>query len=392
MILHLDTVGGRAKLKPRRVPYWQKVSTGCHIGFRKPVADSEGTWLAQAYDEGTKKQTRRSLGSFDELPAHLRFDAAKKAAEEWFTHLGRGGNLDTLTVRRACAEYVDSVRGRGREATAIDTEARFQRHVYPQRIATIELPKLSRRHVELWRLGLTTTPVVINPHAKRPKTRPRAAASVNRDMAALRAALNMAHDNGAVTSDMAWRVALRRIENADRRRDVYLDRAERAALIANAAADLAIFLQGLSIVPLRPGSLAALKVSNFGKRTGVLTVGQDKAGADRRIKLPEQTSAFFEAQARSKLPSAPLLCRADGKPWDKDSWKKPFRAAAKAAGLQNNITAYALRHSTITDLVTGGLDLLTVAQVSGTSVQMIERHYGHYRADLAAAALATLTL
>jgi integrase len=155
-------------------------------------------------------------------------------------------------------------------------------------------------------------PVVINPHAKRPKTRPRAAASVNRDMAALRAALNMAQDNGAVTSDMAWRVALRRIENADRRRDVYLDRAERAALIAKAPADLAIFLRGLSVVPLRPGSLAALKVSNFGKRTGVLTVGQDKAGADRRIKLPEQTSAFFEAQARSKLPSAPLLCRADG--------------------------------------------------------------------------------
>ena len=102
--------------------------------------------------------------------------------------------------------------------------------------------------------------------------------------------------------------------------------------------------------------------------------------------------AFFEAHARRKLPSAPLLARGDGKAWDKDSWKKPFRAAAGEAGLPNNITAYALRHSTITELVTGGLDLLTAAQVSGTSVEMIERHYGHLRADLAAAALATLTL
>ncbi len=51
-----------------------------------------------------------------------------------------------------------------------------------------------------------------------------------------------------------------------------------------------------------------------------------------------------------------------------------------------------MRHSVITDLVTGGLDLLTVAQLSGTSVAMIEKHYGHLRADHAAAALAGLTL
>jgi hypothetical protein len=33
-----------------------------------------------------------------------------------------------------------------------------------------------------------------------------------------------------------------------------------------------------------------------------------------------------------------------------------------------------------------------VAQVSGTSVDMIEKHYGHLRANLAVAALAALTL
>jgi hypothetical protein len=38
------------------------------------------------------------------------------------------------------------------------------------------------------------------------------------------------------------------------------------------------------------------------------------------------------------------------------------------------------------------LDLLTVAQISGTSVVMIERHYGHLRGDIAASALARLAL
>ena len=46
----------------------------------------------------------------------------------------------------------------------------------------------------------------------------------------------------------------------------------------------------------------------------------------------------------------------------------------------------------ITDLVVNGLDLLTVAQISGTSVAMIEKHYGHLQADRAAAALAMLAL
>ena len=84
--------------------------------------------------------------------------------------------------------------------------------------------------------------------------------------------------------------------------------------------------------------------------------------------------------------------QADGRAWNKDAWKHPIKDAARAASLPASVTAYTLRHSTITDLVVGGLDLLTVAQISGTSVRMIERHYGHLRADRAAAALAALAL
>lgn len=55
-------------------------------------------------------------------------------------------------------------------------------------------------------------------------------------------------------------------------------------------------------------------------------------------------------------------------------------------------TAYTLRHSVITHVVHGGLDLLTVAQISGTSVAIIEKHYGHLRGEVAASVLAKLTL
>ena len=92
------------------------------------------------------------------------------------------------------------------------------------------------------------------------------------------------------------------------------------------------------------------------------------------------------------MPGAPIFMRANGKAWDKDSWKHPITSAVRAAGLPDGVTAYTLRHSTITDLVRLGLPLLTIAQISSTSAEMIERHYGHLAKDAAVKALAELTL
>jgi len=87
-------------------------------------------------------------------------------------------------------------------------------------------------------------------------------------------------------------------------------------------------------------------------------------------------------------------------PWARSPLERPpaqcvavaASAAVKAADLPPTTTAYSLQHSVITDLVHEGLDLLTVAQIFGTSVVMIERHYGHLRGEVAATALARLAL
>jgi len=122
-------------------------------------------------------------------------------------------------------------------------------------------------------------------------------------------------------------------------------------------------------------------------------LGKDKSGQDRKITLPPATAEFFAKNCKDKLPGAPLFARADGTAWNKDAWKKPVRAAVVAAELPVSASAYALRHSTITDLVAlHKLDTLTVAQLSGTSLAMIEKHYGHLLRDHAAKALASLTL
>ena len=108
--------------------------------------------------------------------------------------------------------------------------------------------------------------------------------------------------------------------------------------------------------------------------------------------LPTAAAGLFEAQCKNKLPAAPIFARAGGKRWDKNTWKGPIAEAAAKAKLPPGTTAYTLRHSTITDLVTAGLPLLTIAQISGTSAEMIERHYGHLASHAAVEALAGLSL
>ena len=138
--------------------------------------------------------------------------------------------------------------------------------------------------------------------------------------------------------------------------------------------------------------MAALTAGDFDKRTAELTIGKDKTGKPRRIQLPQEAARLLAKQAKNKLRGAPLFMRANGKAWDKDSWKRPIAAAVTAAELPADATAYTLRHSTITDLVSAGLPLLTIAQISGTSAEMIERRYGHLSSDAAVKALGELAL
>jgi integrase len=389
----INTVQARERLKPQHEPYWVKVTSGHYLGYRKLTTGSVGTWIARRRDPETGKQLKRSLGDFESLPAAQRFDAAKLAADDWFRHLGKGGLSESLTVQQAGEQYVEHLRTTKGEQPAKDVAARLARWVLPHAaLAGCDVVKLTRHRLEAWRRQLEQQPIRLGPGRTKGAGSARSPSSLNRDMTALRAVLNWALDAGYATNDSAWRVALRPIAGADGRRTTYLDIDQRRRLIAAAEPDLAAYLRGLSLLPLRPGALASLTVANFDRRQGVLTVGTDKAGENRRIKLPDSTAEFIADASRDKLPAAPIFARGDGRQWDKDAWKLPIKAAAATAGLPPETTAYSLRHSVITDLITGGLDSLTVARLSGTSVAMIDRHYGHLRDQHAARALEQLSL
>lgn len=386
MALDLSKVGERGKLKVQLEPHWQRLRAGCFLGFRPSKRGGKATWIARAYDEDSRKYRVKSLGDFGTLLGNEMFAAARKEAEQLAELVESGGAVRAKieTVGDACREYAK---------TRPEAGHRFRRYVYGDPIAKVKLSKMRRRHVQEWRERLEAQPALVSRRRDgEPIHRKRAASTVNRDMAILRAALGKVLSPGAPNSEAAWQEALKAVQNADGRRTLYLDRGQRRKLVEKTAAEAVPFVRALCLLPLRPGALAALTVSDFDKRTAELTIGKDKTGKPRRIQLPADTATLLAAQAANKLPGAPLFMRDNGKAWDKNSWKLPIAAAVAAAELPGDATAYTLRHSTITDLVSVGLPLLTIAQISGTSAEMIERHYGHLASGAAVKALGELAL
>ncbi len=386
MALDLSKVGNRERLKVQREPHWQRLRAGCFLGFRPSKRGGKGTWIARVYDEDANRYQVKSLGDFGTLPGNEIFAAAKKEAERLAELVESGGEIRAKieTVADACRAYAKD---------RPEAEQRFKRYVYEDAIAKVKLDKLRRRHVKEWRVRLESRPALVSrSKGGDPVERERAPSTVNRDMAVLRAALSKVLSPGAPNSEAGWQEALKAIPNANGRRTLYLDRKQRKKLIENTDAEAEPFVRALCLLPLRPGAMAALTAGDFDKRTAELTIGKDKTGKPRRIQMPQEAALLLAKQAKNKLPGAPLFMRANGKAWDKDSWKRPIATAVTAAGLPAHATAYTLRHSTITDLVSAGLPLLTIAQISGTSAEMIERNYGHLASDAAVKALGELSL
>jgi len=376
MEVQLNRVDRRKALKPQREPYWHRLSQGRSVGFRKLNLDSLGNWIARVYVGGTEKYKYEPLGDFAHMLEKERFDAAKKAAEDWFRHLDMGGSGNHGSVKEACETYVDKLRQEKGDASADDTAGRFRRLVYDDPLARVALSKLAPRHVAEWK--------------KRTLAKGGSRGYYNRNATALRAALNLAKSRLEVASDHAWAEELKPLEGADARRTLYLDRKARRNLVDSASAELRPLVKALALLPLRPGELVGVRVDDFDARHGALRVS-GKTGS-RTIPLPPEAVKHFTACAQDKLPSAWLVCRATGNQWDRFAWRDLVKLAAASAKLPAATCLYTLRHSTITDLVTSGLDLFTVAKISGTSVAMIEKHYGHLQREHAREALKVLAL
>jgi integrase len=363
----IDKASTRSKLEARREPYWgAPVTRGLYVGFRK-LPDGAGTWVARWRDQDGR-QRYHSVGL---VTVENDYDVAKRAALRWMKDQQAGVNTsEVVTVREACELYVRNRRQEKGEATARDAELRFARTVYAHPIGDTKLQQLRQARITDWRDAL------VNPTD--PDRKPMAKASANRTLTSLKAALNLAASLRYVSPErtIEWdSVKPYSGNDVNRRRDLYLDLAQRRALRDAAAGGIRDLIEAAMLTGARAGELTSANAEAFDKRSGTLRLS-GKTGS-RTVPLSPAAVDLFERLRKGKLPKARMLTRDDGKPWGPSDWDKLVREAAERAKLPAGVCLYTLRHSWITTAILEGLTPLEVARLVGTSLAMIDKHYGH---------------
>lgn len=353
----------RGKLAPRRDPYWERISLGVHIGFRK-LESGGGTWIGRRKDESRKYQFK-AFGS--DL---LDYDAARKLIEKWADELASGAQHEKKisTVADVCRQYVENRRVEKGEKTAYDAQKRFERLVYGKPIGAIQFDKLRPLHVEKWRNAQLDD---IEPEDEEGYNRARD--TVNRELKSLKAALNYGKDRlKLVLTDAGWK-EINQFPDVASRRKGWLTVEQRNRLLDKMPGDLRLLATALLLIGARPGELASANVADFNREGGLLALN-GKTGC-RDVPLSNKAREFFATHTRNKIGNAPLLATADGQRWTAPVWGRMFREVRELAGLPDAVL-YCMRHTYISEAIAQGIDVYTVATLTGTSVEIIQSNYG----------------
>src|SRR5262249_26530599 len=132
--------------------------------------------------------------------------------------------------------------------------------------------------------------------------------------------------------------------------------------------------------------LAAAIVADFDGTTLRLAHRKGRPAKLRRrhVVLSAEAADFFKEQAKDKLPNAPLFTEDGETRWRRHVWSRAVRAAianhnrdaSTKRRISTDASAYSFRHARISELLQiYGVDPLTVAAQTGTSIAMIEKAY-----------------
>lgn len=364
--LSIKKKGDRAKLEARREPYWEKIEPGQYLGFRR----GPDTWIAR-HRAGDGKQNYKAL----EVPRDGdEFIAAKKVAAPWFEQMrGALSRARRGTVAQALAAYIEQLRRHGRAESAKVTERCFK-VIVPETdpLAALRLEDATREDFELWRARLLP-----GRHIR----------SVNRYVGSLAAGLNASLELGFVGDARTWTLkVLTDDSDHDDQTAVFLTPKQRKALIASATPHAADFFRGLELTGARPGELARATVADFDGQSIRFThrKGRSAKLRTRYTVLSAEGVEFFKRMAKGKFPAAALIGNFEGRAWPRQSWGDAMRNAITAHHkdcrpqdvLPEGTSAYSFRHSRISELLQiHGIDPLTTAWQTGTSVAQIEKTY-----------------
>ncbi len=388
----IDSRSARARLTPRREPYWAVMSIGCALGYRRIVPS--GSWVGRFRDD-IGKQHYEAFGAADDIRdaddlTALSFSQAQNRARAFFERRARelAGDVlpkaGTFTVTEAISRYLVSYRRRG--GKAVDKVESVARTYISEDLGRMPVAKLTKGRIEAWHEGIATSgrrvraargkPARVRVAPSGPDFERRRKATANRALTVLKAALNHAYHEGLAAHDDAWR-RVKAYRNVAAARVQYLSDHEATRLVNACDPDFRKLVIGALMTGCRYGELIAMVAADFDPMGGTVCVRQSKSGKPRYVALSEEGIEHFQAVTLNRAGSDRIFTKVNGTDWSRSEQQRPFVAACEQAKL-TGIRFHGLRHTYASRLVMKGAPLAVVsAQLGHSDTRMVEKHYGH---------------
>jgi integrase len=378
----LETATARRKLPVAKKPHYIKIAPGIHLGYRRNTGP--GTWSVRVADSGV--EWLKKIGVADDLepaapPAVLSYWQAIEVARR----LGRrqpGDPADDDSRPVTVSEAVDQYEAHLQRNSGDPYNARRARLHLTAALRSKPVAMLGRNELERWRDGLLEKGL--------------SRATVNRTRSTLRAALELAaKKDHRIRNVLEFKMGLPGLTGLPKVRNVILDDSTVRQFVAAARAHEPKF--GLLVAVLaetggRPSQAArllvkclvddplapVLKMPKSGK--GGSTDRAARKATTYSVPISPALAEMLKQETVGRAPDEPLLTRKDGNSWNSvnpsSQYREDVRAVVTAIGRDpDELTIYALRHSSITRALKENVPIRIVAAGHDTSVQQIERVY-----------------
>lgn len=400
----IDTAAKRARLQPRKNPYWQGIAGGrggLSLGFRKSPNGRE-TWIAKIIIDGHRLEEK--IGSVEPSNSDsIGYPAAIGLALTWgkdqaaAIEVGRAskGRAAAPTVRSVVQAYIDIRKARsGRTGS----EGSLEKYVLAAKnFADTKLLALNAERIEEWRANL---PTHLAPSTK------------NRILNDLRAALNAAAGKhrrqipAHIFAEIKFGTKAESVGSIPRRQlltDAQVRTIVERSFEMDVDGDFGRLVLLAATTGARFSQLAFLTVADVQVRNSRLMMPSSLKGRSReqghRMPVPIGTDVLDRIRPiiSQRRGEERLLLRwshrqigGPGK-WKRDGrrpWHRAYqidgvwKETVKRAGVPADTVMYALRHSSIVRGLRAGLPVSLVASLHDTSIKMIEKHYAAFIIDM----------
>lgn len=144
-----------------------------------------------------------------------------------------------------------------------------------------------------------------------------------------------------------------------------------------------LFMLMAQYMGMRPSEMTQLKKDRIDLENNVIFLkrADTKTNKARRVPIHKRVKPLLMAQIAASGASEYLFPNRNDKsrPMDRTGFKKVWSEIMEKAGVEGRM--YDFRHTFITHALASGMNPIAVAEITGTSIRIIQKYYLHFSAD-----------